>query len=80
MKDSWALWMMRKQFTLQMATNSWLIWCMYLHTRPSRYFVSRETGLMGLCEASIGAFAVNSRGRLTSGYSYLSESTIVNVK
>lgn len=54
MKDSWALWTMRKQFTLQMAATSFLIWVTFLRLGPNRYFVSRETGLMGLMEASPG--------------------------
>ena len=58
MKDSYSLWTMRKQFTLQTATTGFLIHCMFLNTRPVKIFISRETGYIGLGECTISACVV----------------------
>jgi len=56
MKDSYSLWTMRKQFTLQTAMTGFLTHCMFLNTRPPKMLISRETGYIGLAESSISAY------------------------
>jgi hypothetical protein len=53
MKDSYSLWTMRRQFTLQTATNSFLHWSLFLNMRPQKVLLSRETGLISSVEASM---------------------------
>jgi hypothetical protein len=56
MKDSYSLWTMRRQFTLQTATNSFLHWSLFLNMRPQKVLISRETGLISSVEASMRKF------------------------
>ncbi|KAG8865557.1 hypothetical protein FRC20_009700 [Serendipita sp. 405] len=52
MTDSTSLWLMRKQFTRQIAALNFLTFCMFLNVPPKRVLVSRETGLVGLIDTS----------------------------
>lgn len=58
MKDSYSLWTMRKQFTLQTAMTNFLTFCMFLNTRPAKMLISRETGQIGLGESSISTYSL----------------------
>ncbi|WRT70688.1 uncharacterized protein IL334_007686 [Kwoniella shivajii] len=57
MKDAESLWLMRKQFALQTATTMFLTYVCCLSSRaPSRFYISRKTGLMYMTEI-LPAFA-----------------------
>src|ERR1700733_913096 len=45
------LWRMRKQFTLQVASNSFASFVLFLNSRlPGRFHLSRRTGLVAMSE------------------------------
>jgi transformation/transcription domain-associated protein len=51
MDDSGDLWRMRKQFTLQLASLSFMTYVLCLSSRsPSRFHMSRATGLIAMTE------------------------------
>jgi hypothetical protein len=51
MDDSSDLWRMRKQFTLQLASLSFMTYVLCLSSRsPSRFHMSRATGLIAMTE------------------------------
>jgi len=51
MDDSSALWRMRKQFASQVASLSFMTYVLCLSSRnPSRFHISRATGLIAMTE------------------------------
>lgn len=55
MKTSYELWTMRKQFALQLASTTFMTYIMCLTSRvPSRFHVSRNTGLIYMSELMPG--------------------------
>lgn len=55
MRTSYELWTMRKQFALQLASTTFMTYIMCLTSRvPSRFHVSRSTGLIYMSELMPG--------------------------
>lgn len=58
------LWLMRKQFTLQVAAMSFMTYVLYAGSRtPARISISKQTGRIYASEVIPGKFPVNIIGR-----------------